>query len=387
MLVALLLPAVQAAREAARRMQCTNHLKQMGLAIHNFADTYNAVPAAHLGVSKANLFVLILPYMERQAIYDVYASRNQQGNTSGTGDLTPGRMDFVIWTAWGQRNGTTAENAFTDEMKRSFASISMYFCPTRRSPGGMQERSPDNSFGTRTGPLGDYSILYTARRDCRPHTEGAPNPDANVNDSWDGNRLSATCVDGPFRIAIITYAPRDSGHWDAGNWESRFQSWRPRDTTAWWRDGASNQLLIGEKYIPSDVIGVCDQMINGFDAAGNEQNNTRKTLVDCGMFHWNGNEPYTYMGFFARNRNVNAQGQFTGANPLARGPQQYAQTAPGSGRTFNNWPFFFSFGSSHPGVCNFVVGDGSVRSISVTTDANLLSHLGAVNDGQSVALP
>ena len=45
-LVALLLPAVQSAREASRRIKCTNNLKQLGIAMHNFHDTYNRFPSA-----------------------------------------------------------------------------------------------------------------------------------------------------------------------------------------------------------------------------------------------------------------------------------------------------------------------------------------------------
>ena len=72
-LIALLLPAVQTAREAARRMQCTSNLKQMGLALHSYATTWNGVlPTGSLGAitPRHALFSHMLPYLEQQDVYD-----------------------------------------------------------------------------------------------------------------------------------------------------------------------------------------------------------------------------------------------------------------------------------------------------------------------------
>jgi prepilin-type N-terminal cleavage/methylation domain-containing protein/prepilin-type processing-associated H-X9-DG protein len=80
-LIALLLPAVQAAREAARRMSCTNNLKQIGVALHNYHDTHKKLPIGWLGFNSSGQpdFVgspgwawstRILPFMEQQALYD-----------------------------------------------------------------------------------------------------------------------------------------------------------------------------------------------------------------------------------------------------------------------------------------------------------------------------
>ncbi len=80
-LIALLLPAVQAAREAARRSQCTNNLKQLMLGVHNYHDTFNKMPAGYImigamavGVSRQHTSwgISILPYIEQTSLYDQY---------------------------------------------------------------------------------------------------------------------------------------------------------------------------------------------------------------------------------------------------------------------------------------------------------------------------
>ena len=73
-LIALLLPAVQAAREAARRMQCSNNLKQVGLAALNYESVNQMLPIGAIRRPSAycSVFVRLFPYIEQQAMFDVY---------------------------------------------------------------------------------------------------------------------------------------------------------------------------------------------------------------------------------------------------------------------------------------------------------------------------
>ena len=83
-LVALLLPAVQQAREAARRMQCSNNLKQLGLGMHNYHDTFRVFPYGWLdsGVTQSLIrdcwYQRMLPFIEQGAAYDQYMAWNGQ---------------------------------------------------------------------------------------------------------------------------------------------------------------------------------------------------------------------------------------------------------------------------------------------------------------------
>ena len=87
-LLGLLLPAVQMAREAARRLQCANHLKQIGLALHNHHNAKGAFPAGNFAQTtscpgnpgpdapsedRANWLILILPYLEGEVLFDTYS--------------------------------------------------------------------------------------------------------------------------------------------------------------------------------------------------------------------------------------------------------------------------------------------------------------------------
>src|SRR3954454_7643862 len=99
-LIALLLPAVQAAREAARRIQCTNNLKQLGLAIHNYESIHGmlpigrvwtplpgvAFPGFFMGPQNTNWFTQMLGQLEQQNLYNAFNfAVGFEGIPDGTG--------------------------------------------------------------------------------------------------------------------------------------------------------------------------------------------------------------------------------------------------------------------------------------------------------------
>jgi len=124
-MIALLLPAVQQAREAARRTQCKNNLKQIGLAMHNYHDTYRYFPAAHLddenGRPRISWRVSILPYIDQGPLYNNY-------------DMN---------TPWDSPNNSRLMNPIPQN----------YLCPSHSTPGSI-----NTAYATITGPdtlLGD----------------------------------------------------------------------------------------------------------------------------------------------------------------------------------------------------------------------------------------
>src|SRR5438128_7000550 len=78
-LVALLLPAVQAAREASRRSRCANNLKQIGIAVHNYNDTYRAMPPGNYHSVFGSWLAWLLPYVEQTSMSQAYSNDGMAG--------------------------------------------------------------------------------------------------------------------------------------------------------------------------------------------------------------------------------------------------------------------------------------------------------------------
>jgi prepilin-type N-terminal cleavage/methylation domain-containing protein/prepilin-type processing-associated H-X9-DG protein len=101
-LVALLLPAIQAAREAARRAQCVNNLKQLGIAINNYHDTYKQLPIGNHSCCCGTWMMSILSFIEERQLGDLYTWMPKDSSSypitvySYDSDKTPAAMNLQV---------------------------------------------------------------------------------------------------------------------------------------------------------------------------------------------------------------------------------------------------------------------------------------------------
>jgi prepilin-type N-terminal cleavage/methylation domain-containing protein len=163
-LVALLLPAVQAARESARRMQCSNNLKQIGLALHNYHDVYKKFPSGRTSMAQAIFLghttsVMILPYMELGNLqnqmnlgltFNVRPNYDCASITRLNAFLCPSNpeKEGVNWT--GATNPCAGANPNEDSARTHYEGIADSLTHGRRSPslpGGTQSLVMPNGDG------------------------------------------------------------------------------------------------------------------------------------------------------------------------------------------------------------------------------------------------
>jgi hypothetical protein len=343
-LIALLLPAVQAAREAARRIQCSNHLKQMGIGVHNFHDTQNGIPPSGLAPRMITGYVFLYPFIEQHGLWNLVTTYHSNGVASFN---WVSFFDRSFWTGY-----DPGPWKMDDEKRKQFGSIPYMVCPSRR---GIPALSDDalgfttvTSDGPNVGPTTDYAMVSNHDTNGEWWSPASLTSDINKNRS-------------PFRRAIVPM--NAAGTWDA----TRYSEWQSRDSFTWILDGLSNQLMIGEKHIPLSLLGKCGTF-NGVDEI---------RYSDCSYLPFGDNRGALPM-FRAFNKNYNSDGTFTGI-PISRAADfDDPLTTHGSN---------FGFGSWHPAIAQFLLADGSVRSIAVTTSTAILVPLSLVNDGVPASLP
>ncbi len=195
-LIGLLVPAVQKVREAANRMQCTNNLKQLGLAAHNFQSAQGFLPPAWIGSNAldpdgwATWAVLVLPYIEQESTYKLW------------------NLEYAA--------SRQVPDAFQQQVKT-------LLCPSR--PTAVLSR---NDFVPAGGGLSDYAASFGIAANGSNST-GAIIPTANM--------AQTTGVDAN-GVPIVK------------------SGWRSQVDFSAITDGTSNTFLIGEKHIrPNSLRG------------------------------------------------------------------------------------------------------------------------------------
>jgi len=305
-LIALTLPAVQQARSAARRMQCSNNLKQLALAAHSFHDSYQAFPPARLildtprtqndtatriGMDEPTWLVRLLPFLEQSALH----------------------AGWDEYTVYGTQPAAVRNQA-----------LSVFLCPERHSADSAVALDTTVEITTPCGcPAGvQFSpggavVDYVANHgDLSPGAVGS-----STDFYWGGNGTGV----------IVSSRP-------VGDETAIRRDWMDKIGMSDVSDGTSNTILIGEPHVPFDE-----------DLAS----------------------PFNGPAYFGRHLTNFSRIGGPGV------PMAHHRNDQRAG--------VYSFGSSHAGIVQFALTDGSVRSISTSLSTRVLGHLTNRRDHQVVS--
>ena len=335
-LVALLLPAIQAAREAARRTQCKNNLKQLALGCILHVDTHKFLPSGgwndwyyadpnrgYGGNQPGGWYYNILAYIEEQALRDL--GKGQTINAAGysAASLQLHQTPVTAFNCPSRRPARLYPHA--GEAPAWIPSTSLIL------KGDYAANSGDSLVSAGDGFNGDQ--MWPPKGMTYAQIDGAP--------KW----TDTSCASVASRGGSITphYCQTGVMYYHSETKLSRIT------------DGASDTYLVGEKFLSPELYEVGLATNQGY-----------------------GDDQGPYAGYEWDNHRVawNPQSAYAKDDLLPR-------------QDFNGvvFPNDFAFGSAHAGSMNMAMCDGSVHSLSYDIDADIHRYLAVRDDGQAATIP
>jgi prepilin-type N-terminal cleavage/methylation domain-containing protein/prepilin-type processing-associated H-X9-DG protein len=362
-LIGLLLPAVQSAREAARRAQCTNNLKQIGLGLHNIHSTENRFPPG-ANDNGAVWSAWLAPYYEQTNLANAmwilpeggHWDDGVQTTQSSNGDWAspyPGFANASITSGLNDPVNGSVGGATGPATERCVAAcetvVSILRCPSSALPEHVYTPSYEDWIVQKRVPI-NYAACAGS------NAMNAPDPGTQIDDP------NITKIISPIRrLYIDTDVKQSDGafqlersinHVDVG--------YGKRIKIQAFTDGTSNTIMVGEEhYAPKASYDVTELDLQGV-ARRKAVWQFGSDSIDC---QYGMNEAF---GSTAVKMNLKAPVPlvFTGADLEA---------------------YIASYGSAHPGGANFLMGDGSVRFIKESISMPTYMALGTRAGGEVIS--
>ena len=343
-LMALLLPAVQMAREAARRSQCQNNLKQIGLALHDFHAALGNFPPGEVGENTNDIGwgTYLLPHLDQVPLY-------QQAIAAPIGLWPKGGAIMPAGQRW--RPSATDITGLTSvvQVDQNMSSYAKYTLAVFLCPSDVLAKTSKDGYGKSNylGSIGNSSdSTMTAATSSAPAT---PNPQP-FNPPILG---SCGSQPGSAMNGVLVLSNDKNNVWVV--------------SIADIRDGTSNTIAVGEATTSLNVT-VMD-------------NSQRQFPI------WAGGNPTTDPNSPGSNKtacdgNFGSCLRFAGGVTTSGGPPDYTINY---NKTLADSDL--SFASSHPGGAQFLFADGSVHFLTEGIDSEQYRRLGNRNDGLPVSIP